>query len=487
MIKQRLLLKLNPLNSLFGRIFLWFWLTTIIIILSTFLIIKHVINKDELLPIPANQQARLIDVAERLKTLASRADERIPLPMLLSRISMQEGMPVILLDPEKQRVLRGRFPFPKPFEQRFLDLQLASSAFAFRVRNHVFFGPELVSLPMRQNRHISPSISSDESSIEKTFLLFIGEPIRPGFAMERPKYLIILALAVSGSLSFLLAWSLTRPIQQLRSATQKMAHGDLSVKVENNNLRRDEIGQLSQDFNAMSDKVAGLMNAQKRLLADVSHELRSPLARLQVAIGIAQQNEGTESPQLSEKLLDRIEKEANKIDEMLAQVLQLSKLDSENIMTDKQDADVAKILASIVSDARYEAKAKGIVVEANIPENARFFIDPTLLGRAFDNVLRNAVKYASENISVFAEKNQDKFEVVIEDDGPGIPENDLISIFEPFYRVSTARNRETGGTGLGLAIAKQAISAHNGNITISNKQQGGLSVKISIPNDPHNS
>ncbi len=452
-----ILSKLNPLNSLFGRLFVWFWLTSLCIIIGTFLVVRHILTSDGLQSIPAPEQTRLEQVASDLQISFSDLPG-LTIEQHLRRIGQKHQVGPILLSHTEDRIYANR-NLPSPLQERFFNLKGASLAYGFLARNRLFFGPEIVNLQ------------------GKDYSLFLGtRPRVPLFAANR-SYLLFLAFAISASLCFILAWSLSRPIQRLRSASQAMASGNLNAKVENIGNRQDEIGALSRDFNAMSDKVNQLVQGQKRLLADISHELRSPLTRLQLAIGIAQDGIGN----FDQKLLTRIAKEAEQIDSMLAKVLQLSRLEAKQQLLHKQKTPLAPFIRNLIQDAQYEASHQGKNVTLENLPNATVEIDPELISSAIENVLRNAIRYAQQNINFDSTINDNQLYVTIEDDGCGVPESELDKLLQPFYRVSEARNRSTGGTGLGLAIAMQAIKAHHGEINASIASSGGLRVELSLP------
>lgn len=300
---------------------------------------------------------------------------------------------------------------------------------------------------------------------------------------EYPGLFLFFLISFSGGLCYLFVRSLLKPIIEVQRASRRMASGDLAVRVGSASNRMDEIGQLSRDFNSMSETVETLLNGQKRLLADISHELRSPLARLQLSIGIAQQQPSEHISIDSQLALERIEKEANQIESMIAQVLMLSRLDNQAAVLNKQSVSIAQLMSPILNDAMFEAKQKDkhITYNPKLDPDYKIFVEPQLLGSAIENILRNAIHYSVSEILVKVEQSAGQIIWIIEDDGHGIDEQQIEKIFEPFYRSSTARDRNSGGVGLGLAIACRAVLQHNGKITASNLDSGGLQVKISLP------
>ncbi|XOV79788.1 MAG: ATP-binding protein [Aestuariibacter sp.] len=450
--------KLNPLNSVFGRIFMWFWLTTLVMIIVTATVVRHYITSDDLQSIP-DEELRLLD--QTAQKITAYAEQRGPISLRRAMIQIERASRVkpLLMRHSDDRIFH-RGPIPPEFESRFRSLKNASSAYGFFAHNHVFFGPKTLQIN------------------ENTFSLFIGRPLRFPMLQRNRGMLLSIAILVSGGLCFILAWQLTQPLKHLRVATQRMAQGDLQAKVEQAEHRKDEIGQLSRDFNAMSEKVNLLVTGQKRLLADISHELRSPLARLQLAIGIAQEQP---SEQTVNAMMARIEKEAQQIDAMLSQVLQLSRLESQTMSPDKHLISVDVLLQPIIEDAQYEASTLDKALEISHEAKGNVLADQQLLSSGIENVVRNAIKYARHRVSISTLTEDAHVQIRIIDDGEGVPEQDLDHLFTAFFRVSTARSRDSGGAGLGLAIAKQAINVHNGSITAKNDLQGGLIVEICLP------
>jgi two-component system sensor histidine kinase CpxA len=309
---------------------------------------------------------------------------------------------------------------------------------------------------------------------------------RPGGSLrvirqEYPGLFTLFLLCLSGALCYLFVRSLLKPISQLQNASKQMASGDMGVRVGSASLRLDEIGQLGRDFNHMSAQVESLLNAQKRLLADISHELRSPLTRLQLSIGIALQQDKSDMSDKTLTALQRIEKESLQIEEMIAQVLLLSRLDNQQPLEDLQPVSLEQLMIPIITDAQFEAEQKNKELRYQKAEGVNLLAQPHLLGSALENIIRNAIRYSNHLIEVSV-SIQDKHIVwLIIDDGNGVKEGQLDRIFEAFYRESTARDRNSGGVGLGLAIAQHAISKHHGHIHVKNKTCGGLIVTVSIP------
>jgi two-component system sensor histidine kinase CpxA len=294
---------------------------------------------------------------------------------------------------------------------------------------------------------------------------------------------ILIGILTSGIVCYFLARYLTAPITRLRQATQKLATGDLSARVGGRFSSNDEISQLVRDFDTMAEQIENLVNAQSRLLKDISHELRSPLARLTVALELARQRTGPEA----QDILDRISLESSRMNELIGSLMTISRLESGAGNMQKVSIDLEQVIDEVARDAAFEAQTKNCQVEAEIVDELPVLGDPSLLHSAIENVVRNAIRYTPEDttVKIRAERavrsNIPEAVIQISDAGPGVPEDSLDKIFRPFYRIDDARVRSTGGVGLGLAITEHAIRLHGGTVKASNLPEGGLSVEIRLP------
>ena len=254
--------------------------------------------------------------------------------------------------------------------------------------------------------------------------------------------------------------------------------------------RRDELASLASDFDEMAEKIQLLIDRQRRLLGDISHELRSPLARLNVALELARQRSGSEAT----SALERIQREAEILNEMIGQLLALTRLESGAEEIRKVKVDLESLLRDVVKDADFEARARNRSVRLAASEPVTIEGVPNLIRRAIENVVRNAVHYTAEQTEVAIKLFRDSEApqsagkadhelavIVVRDHGPGVPAEVLNEIFRPFYRVDEARDREAGGVGLGLAIAERAVRLHGGNVGAANASDGGLVVTIKLP------
>jgi two-component system sensor histidine kinase CpxA len=296
---------------------------------------------------------------------------------------------------------------------------------------------------------------------------------------------LIIGVVTSGLVCYLLAWYLTKPIVRLRTAARQLAAGDLTARTgAPASMRRDEVAGLMRDFDAMAERIETLLKAQSRLLNDISHELRSPLARLNVALGLARQRAGVESTDM----LDRIELEASRLNELIGRILTLARLEDGEQIVPQTPVPLDEIVLSVTEDAEFEAQARHCHVRVSIPDGGwKVRGNASLLHSAVENVVRNAIRYTQEGTSVGVELGSEAkagaYEAIlrVSDSGPGVPSEALAKLFEPFYRLDDARERQTGGVGLGLAITERAVRFHGGKVAAYNREGKGLVVEIRLP------
>jgi two-component system sensor histidine kinase CpxA len=457
----------DAMKSLFLRIFLWFWLA--MVVLGAVLVVTSPFFTQSRSGVDRWQRGAETWAQERV----SRAAQAIAESGIEGfqprghRGPGRRGSEIFVFDVDGQE-LQDR-DAPEPVTD--LARRVAASGSEKAVRRG---GMHLVARPVRDP--------------EGRLLVVVGtlhRPPRPIDLLE-PKALwwrlLLLALVV-GALSLWLARYLSAPVGALRRATLRLRDGDLSARVgEPVNRRRDEIGQLAHDFDAMAGRLENLVGSQRRLLRDVSHELRSPLARLTVALQLARDREGARAVEA----LDRIERETGRLDDLIGQILLLERLEARAPDTEAVEFDLSALLNEVVDDASFEASATkhGVELEAESPCPIRGY--PVLIRSALDNVLRNAVRHTAEEtaVKVSIDCGEADAEITISDRGPGVPEEHLETLFEPFSRVTDARERSTGGAGLGLTIARRAIEIHGGSVTARNHPDGGLEVSIHLPRGP---
>jgi signal transduction histidine kinase len=295
---------------------------------------------------------------------------------------------------------------------------------------------------------------------------------------------LIIAALLGGLFCFWLARYITLPVTELRSVARELASGNLSSRAGTAALRRkDEIADLSRDFNLMAERIESLMASQRRLIQSVSHELRSPLARLNVALGLAYRHA---DPKVQAPL-ERIEREAGRLNDLIGDLLKLARWESGIGPAEKSHVELDMLVREIAADADFEARSLERAVIVRTAESCSINGVRELLYSAIENVMRNAVKYTCEGSEVEVSLEHisigsENFAVIlVRDHGDGVPEEALKSLFKPFYRVANARERASGGTGLGLAITETAVRLHGGQVKAENSPTGGLVIEILLP------
>ena len=292
-------------------------------------------------------------------------------------------------------------------------------------------------------------------------------------------WLLAFALLASGLVSYALAATFSRPVRKLREATLALADGDLDVRIGDAlGKRRDELGMLGSDFDAMAEKLQRAAEQQTELSRNISHELRSPLARMRVALELARRKSG----ELAE--LDRLETDAERLDSLIGQILSYTRLESDHAAS-AEPVDLRDLISEVIENVEFEYGNPGRITVAALPEPGT--VVPGRRGAlisAFENVLRNAMRHGAESgtVSIDSTISDDEIVISIADDGQGVSEDDLPKLFEPFFRTRTSAETDgNAGTGLGLAIARRAIHLHGGTIEAANGETSGLLVRISLP------
>jgi signal transduction histidine kinase len=306
-----------------------------------------------------------------------------------------------------------------------------------------------------------------------------GGPAHGNPFLRPPLMPILAGSVVSVFFAALLAWYFARPIRSLRAAFAAVAGGKLHTRVGAAiGRRRDELADLGGGFDRMAERLQGLLDSQRRLLHDVSHELRSPLARLQAAADLLRQQ-----PERSREYVERIEREAARMDRLVGELLTLARLDAGTAGKLDEEVDVHEIITQIAADAQFEAQAKGCLVTTTLRGELVVAGSGELIYRAVENVVRNAVRHAPANGRIDIEAAPDecdrRLRITVADNGPGVPEADLEAIFEPFARSGGADSFT--GYGLGLAITRRVMTAHGGTVVAANRAQGGLVVTLTLP------
>lgn len=485
-------MKILP-GSLFLKIFVWFGSVVLTVILGTFLV-GELLRPERSEPRTRRPLDPILNIYGKDAAEEYERGGQGSLNAYLDRAENQSNLRIFIFDNQLHELSGRRIPADAPeVAGKVLETRLPE----FANRN----GPPLLGRPVHTN--------------SGTEYVLVAELPRPPDAWFFHPIFHIFAVGLMGGLfCYGLARYLTSPVTKLRAATREFAAGNLNARVVPTlGGRRDELASLASDFDEMAEKIQQLLDSQRRLLGDISHELRSPLARLNVALELARQRSGDPA----QGALERIQREAETLNEMIGQLLALTRLESGAEEISRTEFDLTALVREVVTDADFEAHARkrSVKLEVKLGSAAPAIVNgvPELLRRAIENVIRNAVQHTAEATEVNVELAPDvgaqhavpsrseatqvgahhavtlrsaitdgnTIAVVVRDQGPGVPAQALAEIFRPFYRVSEARDRESGGVGLGLAIAERAIKLHGGTITASNAPDGGLIVRITLP------
>ncbi|MDB4836928.1 envelope stress sensor histidine kinase CpxA [Marinomonas sp.] len=312
---------------------------------------------------------------------------------------------------------------------------------------------------------------------KKSFLYFSMKSDSPPFfllhLLDHPLRFLLAVMLVSTPFLLWLAWALSQPARRLEKAAKRVSQGVFEIDPD---LERgtSEFRQAGASFNRMVEAVTSMISRQQRLLSDISHELRSPLTRLQMAQALATRKQG-ESAELT-----RIETEAQRLEQMISELLELSRIQVDSHLN-REEQPLSSLWEALLVDSKFEAEQMGKTLQFSDIPNRSISCDPQLLMSALENIVRNAICYGKTHIHITMKEQGNNLIIHVEDDGEGVAEEELEFIFRPFYRVSTARDRHSGGTGLGLAITESAIRQHNGFVTAGSSSLGGLSVEITLP------
>ncbi len=435
------------MNSLFAKILLWFWCTLAITavgvaFISALNVSRNTRNKES----PA---ARLVTFQLAEGRAAYETGGRPALEEFMENLKRIYGAKGILTDETGRDLLTGK---------NRSDL-------------------------VRRARHETPYpvIPVGETMVARAaddgrywFFLILPRARVTSWFLSPDHLFVILAEVL---LCYWLAYHLTRPVRDLQKAVERFGRGDLAARVNSN--RRDELGQLARTFDRMAGRIQTLLAAERRLLLDISHELRSPLARLGVAVELARS--GAEP----DKQLTRIQKESDRLNALVGQLLQVTRAEGDPNSLRRDPVRLDELVEQLVDDARIEAGSRGCELKYGKREPVTVTGDPELLRRAVENVIRNAIRYspAQAAVEVALARSDGKAVVEVRDYGPGVPEEALPRLFDAFYRVQSDRDRASGGIGLGLSIARRAIELHKGAIHARNAKPG-LEVEMELPLAP---
>jgi two-component system sensor histidine kinase CpxA len=451
------------MRSLFLKIFLWFWATVIatgIALVLTFILQPR--------SVPSRWHATLMDTARYSGAIAVEEAERSgasAASVYIERVERETHLRACLFD------FAGGLVAGNDCEsfQSMTSHVTASKTSDFSIR----YGIARVALTL-------------QGSSGREYIFATELPAGPRAALGINRAAIALqwgvAFLVSGFICYLLTRYLTTPIIRLRKASQQLAAGDLSTRAAAAIERRhDELGDLVRDFNAMASRIEDLVSRQRQLISDVSHELRSPLARLNVALDLGRERKG------DDPAFDHMEQDIGLLSEMIGRLLTLARLDTSTAPVPMMPLDLTELVSEIVRNADFESRERDNGVR--LAAHGQYFVqgNAELLHSAIENVVRNAVRYSQSGTTVDVvlecenRSNASFARLTVRDHGSGVPESELVNIFQPFYRVADARDRQSGGAGLGLAIADRVIRIHGGTIRAVNAEPRGLQVEILLP------
>ena len=441
------------MGNLFWKIFLWFWLTLILIAGAVAWGTTIYIQNSDIYQ-QRNLQSRYLNSrVELIRQVIYYGGEEAATEVFENKKLQSRRLTIYVLDEDYKDILGRSFDVHNPLVRKHEPVESVDG------ETYLVFSKQH---PRTRNTLQRMLIPFQKSPI--IYFLWLG-----------------IAILLSGLVCFGLAQYLSRPIRKLQLAARQLSQGALDTRVSDSiGNRRDEIADLGQDFDLMATRLQSLVNNQKQLLSDISHELRSPLARMQLAVGLARKKLGSD---VSTEM-ERIEQETERLDELVGQSLTLSRLDAGAVYAKDDFIDIGELLESIISNCDFEASEQNKKVELNIKQSWTIQANGELLHRALENIIRNAIRYTEINTSVevnLSQHDKTHLKITISDQGPGVPEDKISGLFEPFVRLSEARDRDSGGYGLGLAIAKRAIEFHKGQITASNKADNGLLVEVILP------
>jgi two-component system sensor histidine kinase CpxA len=448
---------------LFLKIFLWFWVTVIvtgIALALTFILEPRSVH--------SRWRTTLLDTAHSSGIVAVKSFEQGGAPAAatyIDQLQKEADLHACLLDEDKKPIAGNGC-------QVFADIAVhvsASRKYDFSMKGGI--------------AHVAWLLrTTDQRDLVYVTELPAGPRAAFGFTRDSIALRWGLAFLVSGFICYLLTRYLTAPILELRAVSQRLAAGNFEVRAaEGNSLRHDELGDLVRDFNTMADRIEALLSQQRQLIYDVSHELRSPLARLNVALDLGRERKGPDSS------FDHMEHDLERLNEMIGRLLTIATLDAASPPPQMKTVDLVELVSQIIGDAKFEQGQREGVVKLTADSECSVEGNLELLHSAIENVIRNAIRYTAPKTSVEIVLQRTEIdsrfftELTVRDYGPGVPEAELTNIFQPFYRVTEARDRQSGGTGLGLAIADRVVKSHSGTIRARNMRPQGLQIVMLFP------
>ena len=352
------------------------------------------------------------------------------------------------------------------------------------VREKITESPQAIESPHNDRDIRAVSVSGAQGNSYR-LVLIAGRGNAPAWIFRHTSTRVVMSLLVIALASLLISLLITRPLGGLKSATKNFSGGNLTARAPARITRRnDAFGELAREFDLMSARIEKLVGGHRRLLRDVSHELRSPLSRMQVAATLLEDQLHDKTDAESQRQVARIHSEILRLDEMIARLLSVSRLQAGALAPAPQKIDLYALLERVARDAEYEFSEQNKRVEMR-GDAIQICADPEQLRSAFENVIRNGLRYAKSSLVITLKRDgantKPMVVVTVCDDGPGVHNDELQNIFAPFYRPDESRSEATGNAGIGLAIARGIVLAHNGNIDAANAVTGGLVITISLP------
>lgn len=454
------------MRSLYWKIFISFWLATILIIFTTAWVIGQIAQKSSQ---PAREEM-FMDSYANAAVATYESGQQSALLKWLDQIGLSRHMSIYLLSSTGEIIGAQKAPLAvKKISENLIKDELPSEGI-FK-SGKLIVSHEILSTSGKFYRLAAVS--------EKPISYFVQIPWA-GLSIR-----LILATFISGLICYLLSLYLTQPLRSLGLAAKSIAKGKLNTRVGHfRGHSKDEIAELSSEFDRMAEQLEALVNSKERLLQDISHELRSPLARLNIAIELGRMK----TKNLADTEFSRMETESSRLNMLIGEILDFARLDKSTTELDLNTTNMPDLLHAIINDANFEFGKESIRLYAGTIEPCELVIDDRLIHRAIENIVRNALHYTPEDqkvlISLQYDESKEHVYIDIKDKGPGVPEDQLAKIFNPFYRVDTSRTKKTGGYGLGLAIASRAVALHQGSIAAVNSPDGGLWVRITLPVNP---
>jgi two-component system, OmpR family, sensor histidine kinase CpxA len=443
-------------RRLFWKIFLPFWVAQALLMGVLYVRLQHRLHAEN--PWWVQPDRRLVPSLADLAVQRYEKSGQPALREILDQSSMPRRVNYWLLD-GNSRELSGR-----PLPSEIVD-------FAQRALRH-----EGISRPDEAVVLVSPVTTARGS------YLLIGEFIPPPLGERVPGdiiWVLKLGTIISALMCLVIAHYLSKPIERLRNATNELARGNLDIRVGATiGRRRDEIADLVRDFDSMAGELRNQIQSERNLLSGVSHELRSPIARMRLALALARSSDQPER----EEMLDRIEQDTIQLDSMLERILTVARLENGQYKPKMESLSLNEVVEEVLDDARFEATATDATISYSDDAIVSLNGDPGLLRSAIENVVRNALFYSGQAGRIEVRLRVDNGQAVlsVRDNGPGVPEEALPLLFKPFYRVDGSRVTSTGGMGLGLAIVRNALSAHGGTVTARNVAPHGLEVELKL-------